>query len=235
MYQSDSTDVYSKQIEEMLLFTNNKESIFLSRNGFERDSMLFELRNNPQLTLDAVDISKFPKTNFNQKIIKDYTKDDFVVYDKIYNDKFKYEESKKNISWKITSKTKIINGFKCQKATTTYAGRNYEAWFSNEIPITDGPFKFYGLPGLIIKVADTKSHYVFELTKRTTIDKMPSISQAIKSSYEVTRVVFNEKLKDYRENIIERISQSGFSLDEEYKAQVRAKLKKRNNHIELSN
>jgi hypothetical protein len=33
------------------------------------------------------------------------------------------------------------------------------------VPIPKGPYKFYGLPGLIVKVGDTRSHFVFELTK----------------------------------------------------------------------
>ncbi len=39
------------------------------------------------------------------------------------------------------------------------------AWYTTEIPINDGPYKFFGLPGLIIKLYDEKEHYVFEMTK----------------------------------------------------------------------
>ncbi|PTX62961.1 GLPGLI family protein [Kordia periserrulae] len=235
VYQSDSTDVYSKQVEDMLLFTNSKESAFLSKNGFERDSIIQELKNNPELAANGINASMFPKTRFNYKIIKHYGKDDFVYYDKIFKDYFMYKESKKSIPWKITTETKTINGFKCQKATTSYAGRDYTAWFSNEIPITDGPYKFYGLPGLIVKISDAKEHYVFELKKKATVAKMPSVVDNSKPIYEVTRATFREKMNEYKENAVERISQSGFTLNDEYKAQVRAKLKKRNNPIELSN
>lgn len=33
-----------------------------------------------------------------------------------------------------------------QKATCDFAGRKWIAWFTTEIPIQDGPYKFYGLP-----------------------------------------------------------------------------------------
>jgi len=51
-----------------------------------------------------------------------------------------------------------------QKATTSFAGRQYIAWFTPEIPVPDGPYKFNGLPGLIIEIADLKDHYHFKLT-----------------------------------------------------------------------
>ncbi|MDR1552255.1 MAG: GLPGLI family protein, partial [Prevotellaceae bacterium] len=65
--------------------------------------------------------------------------------------------------WKITNETKEISGYKCQKATCSFRGRDYVAWFTREIPVKEGPWKFDGLPGLIVKVYDTKEHYDFEL------------------------------------------------------------------------
>lgn len=48
-----------------------------------------------------------------------------------------------------------------EKATTVFRGRTYEAWFTPDIPVSDGPWKFSGLPGLILEVHDSKNHYVF--------------------------------------------------------------------------
>ena len=42
-------------------------------------------------------------------------------------------------------------------------GRNYHAWFAPEIPLNEGPWKFNGLPGLILEVYDTQDHYHFTL------------------------------------------------------------------------
>ena len=56
----------------------------------------------------------------------------------------------------------VILGHRCQKATCHWRGRDYVAWFAPDIPIRRGPWKFGGLPGLIMKIHDVDSLYVFE-------------------------------------------------------------------------
>ncbi len=64
-----------------------------------------------------------------------------------------YEDSVK-IKWKLGSKSQKIQGLKCKNAFTTFRGRKYEAWYAPQIPTNAGPWKFYGLPGLITKVSE---------------------------------------------------------------------------------
>ncbi len=66
-------------------------------------------------------------------------------------------------NWQIHPDTMTHLGYRCQKATCTWRGRDYEAWFTPEIPVNDGSMKFFGLPGLIVKVADTENTYIFNL------------------------------------------------------------------------
>ena len=49
----------------------------------------------------------------------------------------------------------------CKKATCSYAGRNYVAWYTEEVNLPYGPYIFGGLPGLIIYLHDTKYNWVF--------------------------------------------------------------------------
>lgn len=110
--------------------------------------------------------------------------------------KWEYESPIPNIDWKITNDTKIIQGYKCQKALCSYLGRSYEAWFTPEIAIKNGPWKFGNLPGLILDVADTEGDYSF-----TCI----GIEKSKKSDPIVKYTVKTEKIERKKLNkIIER-------------------------------
>jgi len=76
----------------------------------------------------------------------------------------RYTEPKPNFGWEILPETKNILGYKCQKAKGKFRGREYIAWFSSDIPRSDGPWKFCGLPGLILAVQDTKGDFIFTCT-----------------------------------------------------------------------
>ena len=74
----------------------------------------------------------------------------------------RYTEKMTPIQWSLHNEGKTILGHKCQRATCRWRGRNYEAWFTPDIPIRRGPWKFGGLPGLILKIYDTDHLYTFE-------------------------------------------------------------------------
>ena len=73
-------------------------------------------------------------------------------------------------TWDITTDTTSIKGYLCNKATTSFRGREYTAWFTLDIPINDGPWKFHGLPGLILKVEDQEQIFQFNLVGLEKVD-----------------------------------------------------------------
>lgn len=58
---------------------------------------------------------------------------------------------------------KIIGKWNCQKAVSNNKGRNLVAWFSVDIAISDGPYKFIAIPDLIIEIYDFENNYSFKL------------------------------------------------------------------------
>ena len=65
------------------------------------------------------------------------------------------------ISWELLPQTKNITSFKCQKAQGNFRGRTYTVWFTNDIPVSMGPWKLNGLPGLILEATDSLNQFQF--------------------------------------------------------------------------
>ena len=65
------------------------------------------------------------------------------------------------ISWELLNETKNINSFNCQKARGNFRGRTYTVWFTNDIPVSLGPWKLNGLPGLILEATDSLNQFQY--------------------------------------------------------------------------
>lgn len=74
---------------------------------------------------------------------------------------WKYEEQLQIPAWAITDSIKNCLGYDCIMATAKFKGREWIAWFTPEIPISDGPWKLCGLPGLILEAYDIHHDYEF--------------------------------------------------------------------------
>ena len=75
----------------------------------------------------------------------------------------------RKMNWEIRPEFSTIIGYHVQKAVTSFGGRKWIAWFCAEIPIPDGPYKFRGLPGLILKIEDSQNYHVITI-KALTLD-----------------------------------------------------------------
>lgn len=92
--------------------------------------------------------------NYPKGKLTNYTSDGLMTSYQCVED---YEPQK----WEIQDSTKQILGYNCQLASSTFRGRVYLAWFTMDIPISEGPWKLNGLPGLILEAYDSADHYHF--------------------------------------------------------------------------
>jgi Protein of unknown function (Porph_ging). len=65
------------------------------------------------------------------------------------------------MQWEILPDSKVVLGYSCRKATCVFKGRTWNAWFTTDIPYSEGPWKFCGLPGLILQVEDERGWFSF--------------------------------------------------------------------------
>ncbi|WP_435522984.1 GLPGLI family protein [Chryseobacterium indoltheticum] len=88
----------------------------------------------------------------------------------VLNDFFSLKSTDK-MNWKLLNDTKIEGQYTLQKAITTFGGRNWVAWFSKDVNLSEGPYKFRGLPGLIFEIEDDKNNFRFKLSKSMKFPK----------------------------------------------------------------
>jgi GLPGLI family protein len=143
------TQINSKyEFKSKLYFTPNRSIYKYNVTGFGSKKR-FKSTDPNELDFDTSNDDEFGEVTFI-----DYSKKQVIVREKVIKRAFIYEEFLPQIKWKLVNETKQISKFNCQKATTTFRGRNYIAWFTTEIPISMGPWKFNGLPGLILELYD---------------------------------------------------------------------------------
>ncbi len=182
-----------------LEITKNMSRYFSIYNEERTNEQIEWKKNNGDKPMDAsVSFSNYKKRGLKIKIYKKYSDNQLTVFDNIANETFTFEEQNPDFAWKILPDTMKVLNQVCQKATCQFRGRKYEAWFAQGINVSEGPWKFNGLPGLILKVIDSKQDYFFEAISIEKIDYpiAPKPTKAIVSK----RTVFNRIYKEFAAN-----------------------------------
>lgn len=110
-------------------------------------------------------------------VYKEFDKNKLFSEEKIFTKIFNVKDSLHLFEWNIENDTISILDYKCYKAKTKFRGREFEVFFTNEITLPDGPAKYNGLPGLILKVSIVNSSSIYSIiaTKITKSDKNTEI------------------------------------------------------------
>ena len=113
-----------------------------------------------------------------------------------------YEEEWEKPIWEITDSTSNIKGYKCLLAMTNYRGRRWYAWFTPEIPISAGPWKLCGLPGLILEARDHRNHYLYsaQIIKQNPNNQVEYFNYS--DRFKTNRIA---SLKERRKNLQESV------------------------------
>lgn len=152
-----------------VLDITNDKSVYQDFTIISQDSIVQASVEKMQKTGIFEDISKSIKMpKFSYKIYKTYPAMEISVNDAISNKRFFYKSPTK-LDWKVANEKKKIGEYTAQKATTHFGGRHWTAWFSSDIPFQDGPYKFHGLPGLIVQLEDDAKEYSWTLKGNKTI------------------------------------------------------------------
>ena len=150
--------------DERILDIGNKISHFYSlwetRYREVRDSVSKE-GGQLQDVMNAYSKIPYPRSYIFYEVFKNYPQNSILTLTDKITKFYRYEELMQPLKWQMTHKDTLIAGYHCQKAITQFRGRTWTAWFTPDIPISDGPWKLYGLPGLILQATDDKGYFSF--------------------------------------------------------------------------
>lgn len=134
-------------------------SKFSSYRNLTVDSIL--MRSTHEQIVDAAVEGKLSTGEF-MTIFKNYPAGRLTHTETICQDWFRYEEDMPAFNWELTDSVATVLGYECQSARCKFRGRVWTVFYTEDIPLMDGPWKLHGLPGLIMKASDAQGHYTFE-------------------------------------------------------------------------
>ncbi|MCS3529194.1 GLPGLI family protein [Chryseobacterium sp. JUb7] len=187
-YRKDSTEDYKKSLMNLDI---NPESVkFYDKKFADNDSI--------NKSHQAI-VSKH-STRTDQLITRKPNSSKNIQY----RDFFEYfiVKSDDEIEWNLSSDIQNYNGYKLQKATAVFGGRSWIAWFSNDINIKEGPYKFRGLPGLIFIIEDVDKNFIYKLVKNIKLAETYDTKSFLETHYgKQALIITNEKFNAYIEDI----------------------------------
>lgn len=168
------------EFNAQLLFNNNHSYFVTEKDSLETNFNHKEQIQNSQLgseennnnEIKTIGNSSFLTSVTGNQVFYDRKKDS--IWSFLRNPKSMYiAEKKPDIKWIFTKESKKIGNYTCNKAITTFRGRDYTAWYTTAIPIPYGPWKLNGLPGLVLEAYD-KDFFIYFYFKNI---EYPSIKE----------------------------------------------------------
>ena len=145
----------------------------------------------------------FPKFRESAIIYNNHPKGKMTVLDRIDKTEYRYTDELNTQKWQLKTDTMTVMGYLCYKAVCQWRGREYDAWYTPDIPVSDGPMKFGGLPGLIMKLSDSKQEWTYEIDGIQSLNRPIVIRLPLKQKlYEkTTRLKFLQGFRRFLNNL----------------------------------
>lgn len=215
-FRPDKNNIEKYEVDVCMLDISNGESFFYSplfNNEGKRLEIFGEDESLKSKILNSLKTTYIIKKNLTENEMVHFLKLDEVY---AYEDKFQFD-------WDIDANSGDIEviGYKCKKATTKFRGRTYTAFFTSEIPVNDGPYKFYGLPGLILKVISDDGDYSF---KAIGIEKsLTKLNLNLKKSVLTSRKKYLKMMKQLSKDPSKNQKIRDANNDQDYKTYIGGK------------
>lgn len=193
--------------ETMMLQVGTKASLFYSYTRFVTDSIMVE-----QMKKAEGGNRQFRQEGnagmITYRIYKNYPTGKVTTLDQIATSRFRCEENNEMPQWELHADTLTLLSYPCRKATTHFKGRDWTVWYTPDIPRSEGPWKLYGLPGLILKAEDAELHFSFTCSGIEQAKTTDSILFGAKNYQKVSRKELNRTYERFAADPIGFITSS---------------------------
>ena len=134
--------------------------------------------------------------NLNKNLYKNFKNNQSLTFEDYNGKLFIIEDSLIIQPWILQREKSTFLGYEVKRATFENNGATYEAWYAPKLAYKNGPDKFTGLPGIILKLIITEN------------DAIPTE----KTYYTATKVEINDKAKIEKPTKGELISRKDYDI-----------------------
>ena len=200
-FNTDSMNKSKVVTENMVLYVGKERSWFVASNIVERNRLIREGAKQGRPTGFSLQDPAIARLNSNAPQIFKFRTEGYFNEVRTFFKTFTWKDQLPAFNWETDTATTNIKGYNCLKATASYKGRTYTAWYTPEIPIADGPWKFHGLPGLILKITDAKNEVKFEMRSiQKSAAREPVVIQLEKNMVVTTKKEYEDMVTAAYEN-----------------------------------
>lgn len=162
------SDNYFKDLETLIVDGSSK-AVYIRQPLGKLDNSGEIQRKDENYSLPAANYM----TGSHKYFMKSNATDIYMHTMAIDKNKYVVKDSTVNYNWTIDNKSsKMLSNYKCIKATTNFRGRSYVAYFAPDIPSSFGPYKFKGLPGLILEIYSLEEDNIHHWVARKIVSNV---------------------------------------------------------------
>ena len=201
-----------------LVYSQNKELKITYNyiNHAKPNTYDMELRaNNNQVLSYTIRLTKsgvgknisYKPTTDSTLLFKDYNKDYYIYNEQLGRDIYIIKESLNLFKWNLTEERDTLMDYPCKTAFAEFRGREYKAYYTTDLPFTAAPWKFHGLPGVILKVCSIDDVVCYEAESIELTDSNAPLYNPYEHNKPDDYSNFCKHYKAYRKEVIKKRNQ----------------------------
>ncbi|MBK3519562.1 GLPGLI family protein [Carboxylicivirga marina] len=150
---------------------------------------------------------RYKQTTDSTKLFKDYESGFMIYEERLGRDYHVVKEKLDLFKWQLNTKVDTLLGYPCKTAFAEFRGREYQAFYTTELPFTAAPWKLHGLPGVMLRIQTIDDVLIFDAQSIEILDKTKAIYNPFAHYDPIDYEDFCKHYKSYRKEVIKKRNQ----------------------------